>query len=282
MTGLSHLVTYQQLPDGYPRSLRAPPREPVTPRAAATLALLRKGSEGLEVLLLRRSHRSRFLPGAYVFPGGRVDADDASEEMLALLSASLPSEATPPPPLGFGTTSGKVALITALRETFEEAGILLTRGGARSFPMVEGKGVEGLRRALHDGRKPFPLVLAAIGEGLDGGRLNQIGHWMTPVQERYRYDTRFFGAEVPQDCQAYPDGKEMVEALWLSPEKALGRNRGGTLPMVFPTLLTLEALLPFATPSRALDALGKKEIRRLLPMVEDTGDGIRAVFEAIP
>ena len=148
--------------------------------------------------------------------------------------------------------------------------------------MAEGESVEGLRRALHEGHQPFSFVLAAMGEGLDGENLSQIGHWMTPVQERFRYDTRFFGAEVPQDCQAYPDGKEMVEALWLSPEEALGRNRAGTLPMVFPTLLTLEALLPFATPSQALDALGKEEIRRLLPTVEDTGTGIRAVFKAAP
>ena len=119
MTPLSHLVAYRQLPEGYPRSLLTPPREPVSPRAAATLALLREGGGGLEVLLLRRSHRSRFLPGAYVFPGGRVDAEDASDKILALLSAPLPPETQPPPALGHRTLSRNVPLITAQRETFE-------------------------------------------------------------------------------------------------------------------------------------------------------------------
>jgi hypothetical protein len=97
---------------------------------------------------------------------------------------------------------------------------------------------------------------------------------VTPVQERQRYDARFFAAELPESCPVFPDGEEMLEAIWVTPSEALSLNREGTLPMVFPTLVTLEALMPFETPADALRELGGRKIPRLLPLVEESGNGV--------
>lgn len=289
MVGSSLFVTYRQLPKGYARSLTPPPKAPISPRPAATLALLRQEGEQLQVLLLKRSSLTRFIPGAYVFPGGRVDRVDGSEEILDHLAgpekryASQRTHDSGQPPGSELKLPARASLIAALRETLEEAGILFAEGGPRSFPMEGGHPGSRLRRDLHEQERPFHSVLASMKVKLDARHLAYIGHWMTPVQERYRYDTRFFGAEVPAGCPAFPDGKEMVEAIWLSPREALERNQKGTLPMVFPTILTLEALSAFSSAGEALGELGSQKVTRLLPTVEDTGTGVRAEFgEAHP
>lgn len=246
------VVPLQRLPPGYSKNLREIPKVPAVPRPAATLALLRKGDRGIEVLLLKRGSQTRFIPGAFVFPGGRVDAEDGE--------TGLPPDA-----------------VTALRETYEEVGILLTdKGSFRAFPL-EGEG-EGsrVRKALHRGEISFSHALKALGEKEPRtDLLTPIGHWVTPVQEPFRYDTRFFAVQVPGDCPAFPDGVELVEAVWMTPKEALRENSSGHLPMVFPTILTLEALATFHSPGEALEALGQREIPRLLPRVESTGDGVR-------
>lgn len=286
MVGSSLFVAYRQLPEGYARTLTAPPKAPVPPRPAATLALLRQEGDQLQVLLLKRSPLTRFIPGAYVFPGGRVDEVDGSEEILDHLAgpergnASQETHDSGQPRGPDLKLPGGAPLIAALRETLEEAGILLAEGGPRSIAMEGGDPGSRLRRSLHEGERQFHSVLVSMKVKLDSRSLAYIGRWMTPVQERYRYDTCFFGAEVPAGCQAFPDGKEMVEAIWLSPREALERNQEGTLPMVFPTILTLEALRGFSSAGAALRELGSRKVTRLLPAVEDTGTGVRAEFGA--
>jgi 8-oxo-dGTP pyrophosphatase MutT (NUDIX family) len=235
----------------------------------------------MEVVLLRRSNSTRFIPGAFVFPGGRVDEADTSTDLLALLEGPTPAEADDRLGIPGGHPPGLAYWAAALRETFEEAGILLAGGGGgcRAVPL-DGKDPTGrLRRDLHEGNTSFPAVLEAMGATLDGKRVAYIGHWKTPVQERYRYDTRFFGAEITADCPVFPDGVEMVEALWMTPTEALSRNRRGDLPMVFPTLMTLQALEPFRSPREALRELARRDIPCLLPRVEVTEDGVRMVLE---
>lgn len=284
MMGSSLVVTYEQLPQGYSGTMGSTPHQPVTPRPAATLALLRGRDGTVEVLLLKRSSAARFIPGAFVFPGGRVDVEDSSKEMESFLSEPSPLDAKALLDEDPGLPPAHAFWVAALRETFEEAGILLGGGEeeVRSLPLEDGEGIGGLRRDLHSGNRSFLSILGALGRGLNGGNLRYIGHWMTPTQERYRYDTRFFGAEVPPDCQAFPDGIEMVEAVWLTPEEALQRNKAGILPMVFPTILTLQKLLPFRSPGEALEELGRRPIQRLLPMVEDTGTGVKMVLTRVP
>jgi 8-oxo-dGTP pyrophosphatase MutT (NUDIX family) len=249
------VVPLNRLPAGYSKTIGPTSRIPVTPRPAATLALLRKCTEGMEVLLLKRGSGTRFLPGAYVFPGGRVDREDGG--------GGLRSHA-----------------ITALRETFEEAGILPgSYGECLAFPLEGRSRGSRIRREVQRGSGSFSDALEELGISIDPDSLTLVGHWVTPVQEPFRYDTRFFAVEVPEECPAYPDGVEMVEATWSTPERALEENRAGRLPMVFPTLLTLRALSEFDSPQQALRTLAGKIIPRLLPRVERAGDAVRMTLE---
>ncbi len=275
------VVPLHRLPPGYEKSLTRHRRPPATPSPAATLMLLRSGHRGLEVLLLKRGARTRFIPGAYVFPGGRVDPEDASPHHLAFVEKSsmkgAPAlmEVTPgePPPMAF--------VIAALRETFEETGILLDAASEipRSVPMKGREPGSLMRQELHQGRLEFSSVLDRLEATLGVERITYVGHWTTPVQERYRYDTRFFASEVPSTCAAYPDGVEMVESLWLTPSEALDRNRQGLLPLVIPTMVTLESLAPFDSPGAAIQALGGREVTRLLPRVEVSDGGVSVSLE---
>lgn len=281
------VLPLHRLPPGYESAFRNPPDPPVTPRPAATLALLRQGPQQLEILLLKRSPRARFIPGAYVFPGGRVDREDESAELAEYFLGAEPFETEAP----YGTSGGRLHsaggsppplafVAAALRETLEETGILVAgeAGGTGPFSLNTHPLGDGILPALRAGKMSFREALEQLERPPLPGNLTGVGHWVTPVQERYRYDTLFFAARVPPDCTAVPDGQELVEGLWVTPEEALVRNREGNLPMVFPTLHTLEALLPYTRPEEALEELGKRNIPRLLPTVEETGDGIRMVL----
>ena len=255
MKSSSFLISRHRLPSGYAGSPGHSPHVPVEPRPAATLALLRGTPRGLETLLLQRSARARFIPGAHVFPGGGVDSEEE------------------------GTGPGAFRW-TALRETFEETGILFPaeRGASLSFAM-DGQSVGSrLRRDLMGGRCTFARVLRELHLTTDPHRLTFIAHWVTPEAEAYRYDTRFFALEVPPDCRAYPDGRELVRGRWMTPQEALDLNRVGRLPMVVPTLHTLQALTPFSSPEKALATLGERRILRLLPVMQESAGGIRVTL----
>jgi 8-oxo-dGTP pyrophosphatase MutT (NUDIX family) len=192
-----------------------------------------------------------------------------------------------PPPLAYW--------IAAIRETFEETGILLGRstkspaavsGDSReSDPEnpsreIEPGGPEGGSRsrgqaALLSGQKSFADVLDMRGRTLDPGDLRYIGHWLTPESEPRRYDTRFFISRVGRGVEVRPHEKEMVDHVWLTPAEALIRNRQGSFPLVLPTLMTLEELLHFPTAARAVDTLGTRPVPRRLPVPETAPGGIR-------
>ncbi len=287
-----------RLPPGFPSSLEEPPRPPATPRPSATLCLLRDGARGPEALLLKRTPRARFIPGAWVFPGGTVDPGDGAPALQERLTGLEPERAgellgvapdETPPPLAYW--------VAALRETFEETAHLPAAKASRHAPVTSipgkreatGAGAPGpalpthrvleLRDALLSGRVTFQEVLQESELTLDAGALAYVGHWITPVVEPLRFDTRFFAAVAPGDTPIDLHEAELVEALWLTPEKALERNREGTLPLVFPTLRTLEELAPFSTAREALKALGGRAVPRLLPRLVAAPGGIGIVVE---
>ncbi len=278
------LFPFHQLPPDYARTLDHPSDPPATPRPAATLALLRDGRNGIETLLLKRSHRLGFIPGAYVFPGGGVDAEDALPDLLSRLWGLTARKAR----ARVGTNSGEPAadseaslpprafLAAALRETFEETGVLLAAppGSFGTFP-VGGDPLGGKARAqLLEGRITFKQVLEELDVHLHASALQLIGHWVTPKPEPRRYDTRFFAAEVPGSCPVEPYSAEVEEALWLTPAEALDQNRAGHLPLVYPTLKTLEDLGAFREVRQALESLGGRAFPRLLPRVKKKPEGI--------
>jgi len=284
MSDPDSVIPFDRLPAGFAETLDHPPEDPVEPRPAATIVLMRDGSDGLEVLLLRRNRRSGFVPGAYVFPGGRVDREDGSPELLERLegltaeaaAARLKAPDQDPPAASF--------YVAALREAFEETGILVGVDADRRPPptAAEDEGVDAVRDDLMEDRVGFVEALDGLGCRLDGQAVEYVAHWITPVVEPRRYDTRFFAAGVPSDAEPVIDPREMTDGVWLTPAAALARNGEGTLPMVFPTVKTLERLARYESVEEALYALADRDVPAILPRLVTTSTGVGMELDAEP
>lgn len=198
-----------------------------TPRPAATLLLLRDGAQGIEVLMTKRSPTASFLPGAFVFPGGGLEPAD--------------HEAVAPPQTGRGASAAEVR--AALRETFEELGVLLA---------VRADGGTPSPREVAKVQRTQPLYpqLAALGLRLATEQVHLLARWVTPQRQTKRFDTAFFVARMPQDQQAVADSAEQFEAVWVRPGDALD----GRFPIVFPTVRTLRWLARHDTVDTVLQA----------------------------
>ncbi len=271
-------IPLHRLPEGFAEAVRRTPEHPAEPRPAATIVLMRDGPSGLEVLLLRRNRSAGFVPGAYVFPGGRVDAADADPELLERLDGLTPEEAEERLEVGPAGVPAIAYYIAALREAFEETGILVARARGGPPPTAEeDPAVDAVRDDLLEDRITFAQALDRLGCRLDGRAVEYLAHWITPVVEPRRYDTRFFAARVHGGAHAVIDAREMTDAVWLTPSGALRRQREGSLPMVFPTIRTLEQLAAYDTVGAALAALGRRRVPAILPdlVVTPTGVGLR-------
>jgi 8-oxo-dGTP pyrophosphatase MutT (NUDIX family) len=230
----------------------------VEPRDAATVMLVRDAHEapaGIEVFMLRRNLSSVFVAGAHVFPGGAVDAEDDSAEMHALVVGIDDAEAS----RRLGRPSGGLAFwVAAIRESFEEAGVLLARDAATG-DVVSSATVEHLaatRAAVAAGERSFADVVRGAGLVLDGGCLRVFGHWITPSPAPRRYDTWFFLAPAPAGHAYEHDDIETIASEWVRPTDALALARRRELELIYPTYRTVEALSRFGTTSdlfRAVD-----------------------------
>jgi 8-oxo-dGTP pyrophosphatase MutT (NUDIX family) len=257
-----------QLPPGFADTVGEPPARPAEARPAATVVLLRDGESGPEVLLMRRHGGSGFVPGAWVFPGGRVDEADEDPRLGDRIR-------------GLSGAPGPAFRAAALREAFEETGVLLARDAAGEWaPDAAGNGrVESVRRSLMDDEATLLDVLEALDVVADGGCMVHAAHWVTPVVESRRYDTHFFAAMVPPGRVARPDPREMTRAAWLRPGPALERFGRGELPMVFPTVRTLESLRTFDSVEVALGVLARRRVERILPRLVRTAGGVGIVVD---
>lgn len=270
------IIPFDRLPERFAESLSKPPAEPVPARAAATLVLLRDAEAGLEVLLLQRTRAAGFVPGAYVFPGGRVDGADASPALIARVDGLDAVAAALRLELPDGDPPALAYYLGALREAFEETGILVARdvNGQPSATAAEDAHVDGLRDALMEHRITFEEVLDRLGCRLDGAAVEYLAHWITPEVEPRRYDTRFFAAHAHSGARVVVDPREMTDAVWITPSAALKRHHEGSLPMVFPTIRTLEDLAGFPTVDAALSDLRGRRIPAILPRLVVTPTGI--------
>jgi len=197
------------------------------------------------------------MPGAYVFPGGSVDAADGDEAAHERL---------------FGTVAGIgfEYAVAALRELFEEAGVLIAcrrDGGRASIP---DDSLRDLRRALAQG-KHFVSLLAEDDLYLDARELLYYSNWITPSSEPLRFDTHFFVAHPPAGQIAEADAVELHDGLWLEPAEALRRADAGELNVVFPTRKHLERMAGFATLDAFLDHARQREVRACEPGVRADG-----------
>ncbi len=259
-----------RLPPGFAETLDDPPAHPATPRPAATVILLRDGDDAVEVLLMRRHRNSGFVPGAWVFPGGRVDGADSAPPLYQRITG-LPSRPVPEP--AFWTA--------ALRELFEETGILMARDekGEWAREATGHHAVEAQRRALMDDVITMMDVLEELGLTLDATEMVHVAHWVTPVVEPRRYDTHFFATGLPEDRTAAPDPREMSEARWISPSTALEQFEQGDLPMVFPTVRTLDSLRTCRSAEDVLASFRGRTVARILPRLVRTASGVAIVTD---
>ena len=213
------------------------------PRPASTVILISQHGGELQVYLLRRSQKSRFFPGAYVFPGGEVDPEDRDVN-LWISHADLGLEEISRR-IGGGMSEQEAVAhgVTAVRETFEEAGVLLCH---RSDP--GGRSLEELlARRMERGLPKGWLKDLAVSKGwtLEFSRLARWAHWITPEAMPRRYETRFLVAFMPQGQECRPDLTETTDGIWMSPEKGLAGNLKGETPLSPPTLITLHQLLDY-------------------------------------
>ncbi|RMH13022.1 MAG: NUDIX hydrolase [Gemmatimonadetes bacterium] len=276
MSGRDFEIPAERLPPGFAESIERVPEQPAVPRPAATIVLLRDGASGPEALLLRRVRSSGFVPGAYVFPGGRVDESDADPALVSRLDGLTPARAAERLGLHDAHPPAVAYYLAAVREAFEETGILLARspGGSPPPTAAESAALLAERDALLADERPFAEVLDRLGLRIDGSVLEYVAHWITPLVEPRRYDTRFFAAQVPPHSEAVIHPSEMTDARWLTPEAALAACDAGDLPMVFPTIRTLEQLGGFASVREVLDAFAQRPVPAILPRLVRTPTGV--------
>jgi 8-oxo-dGTP pyrophosphatase MutT (NUDIX family) len=228
-------------------------RSVAQPREAATVVLIRPAQEMqmLEVLMLARARAMDFAPGAHVFPGGSVDADDAG----------VPWEGPAPEGLGVPDERARALVCAAVRETFEESGVLLAGApdGLAGAPDAED------RRALLAGEVSFGDLLTRGGLALRADLVTPWARWITPEAADRRFDTWFFAAAMP-DGQDASASAESDSIAWVRPQDALEAARAGQLTLLPPTAVTLAEIGGYADPLAVLAA--RREVTPLMPVVE--------------
>jgi 8-oxo-dGTP pyrophosphatase MutT (NUDIX family) len=247
-----------------------------TPRPAATIMLVRDGSTGPEVLLIERSPRSEFMPNLYVFPGGRVDEADHEfgEEFAPPGSEDSRVEDLD----GRAETAFRVA---AIRELFEEVGILLAQG--RNAAALTGDDLAALpleRAGLNAKTRGFADIIGARDLVLETALLEVHGHWITPEMMPQRYDTLFFTALAPPQQSAEVDGRESTKLVWIRPEDAVEQAIKGERRIIFPTRCNLETITGFTRARDILEASAMRPIVPILPTIERSEGAARLIIRS--
>jgi 8-oxo-dGTP pyrophosphatase MutT (NUDIX family) len=250
--------------------------EAVVPRPASTILLLRDGAGSeIEVFMMVRHYEIDFNSGALVFPGGSVDKGD--QEIIRNPDLYCGGEGLDASDLSFR--------IAAIRETFEESGILLARAqGSKALIDARRAGeIEAAHRtALCEGKTSFGKVLTDSGILLALDELVPYAHWITPEGVPKRFDTWFFLAAAPPEQVGAHDGKESTDSIWLSPREALEGGESGRFKLPFPTTRNLIRLGKQRSVSAALDDAGSRPIVTVMPVVTRVNGGrqLRIPLEA--
>src|SRR2546422_884975 len=246
---------------------------PVQPRLASAVLLLRDMTpgQGIEVFMVRRVIQSDFAPDVFVFPGGSVSADDrAAEQAEQVFTPVAPGKADPEGRtiLGSGTRAA------AIRELFEEAGVLLAYRGEQVLAIGEEDVArfDHYRQAFNQRNGSLIEMARAENLRLATDRLGYFAHWITPEGMPKRFDTHFFITTAPAEQQAAHDQLETSEGVWISPQEALDRSERNEFPLVFATIHQLQELAVFESVKEALEATAMQYVPTRIPiLVQENG-----------
>lgn len=248
-------------------------REIAAPRLASTVLLLRESPCGIEVFMQRRVSSMKFAPSMWVFPGGGVDARDETTDV----PWAGPSPADWGRLLGIPQTTAQAVVIAAVREVFEESGVLLAGTSTDDVVLdITGDDWQANRAAVLDRTLPFGELLARRGLVLRSDLLALQDHWITPQMEPRRYDTWFFAARMPARQVADDRTTEAAEAVWRRPADALADAEEGTARMLPPTLVQLRRVDGW--PDLAAATVNRESLHAVMP--EPVQDGDRMLLRA--
>lgn len=230
------------------------------PIPAATVILLRD-EPAFEALMIARAERASFAGGALVFPGGRVDPGDANPAW-AEHSIGLSAD-----------TRLAAAQVAAIREAFEEAGVLLARGpGGAALSAAEVRALAPWRANVEREDALFLTLMRRHELSLAADALVLFAHWIAPPGLHRRFDTLFFAARFPAGQDVLEDGDEATEAIWISPHAAIEARASGARKIIFPTARNLELLGVSRSTAEVLDFARRRPIRPIIPEAK-TRDG---------
>lgn len=245
----------------------------VQPRLASAVMLLRDSTSGqsIEIFMVRRVIQSDFMPDVYVFPGGSVQADDRAAELAEGVCVPVaPSLADPEG----RTILGSGVRAAAIRELFEEAGVLLANqvGEILAINDQNVARFDAYRQAFNQRQGSLVEMAHAENLMLSTDRLGYFAHWITPEGMPKRFDTHFFVTTAPEEQQAAHDRLETSEGIWISPSEALARFERRKFPLVFATIYQLRELAAFSSVKEALESTTTQHVPTHIPkLVQENG-----------
>lgn len=235
-----------------------------TPIPSGTIVLLRDGQDGLELFMVVRHHQIDFASGALVFPGGKVAAMDEDPALVDLCDGADPDPVQ------------RAVQIGAIREAFEEAGVLLARP-VGSEGLIDGARVRTLdheRAKMNAGEISIRAFLEREHLRLACDQLTRFAHWVTPTMMPKRFNTHFYIAAAPADQVLQHDGYESVDSVWITARQAAADAKAGTRTVIFPTLRNVEMLGEADSVAAAIAQAQAREIVTVLPWTEKREDGV--------
>ena len=240
--------------------------QPAAPVPAATIMMLRPARDGtanLEVFMVVRHHQIDFASGALVFPGGKADENDFDTALLPYLTGADED------------ANMRAIQVCAIREAFEECGILLARpqGSEQLVDAARLEQLEPYREQLNSGAVGILEFLEREQLNLGCDTLVHFAHWITPDMMPKRFDTHFYLARTPSGQRAINDGHETTDAVWLGPQAALDQEMAGTATIIFPTRMNLGKLAETDSVTAALDRFAGEAVVTVLPEIGKDADG---------
>lgn len=246
------------------------------PIDGATVMLLRPcsdtGVKDIEVLMVRRNHKSRFVPGYHVFPGGILDPEDYEPGIERFIQGIDRKQADYIINDMFPSQKSLGAWVAAIRETFEEVGVLIARNkkgeSVNITAQEEHRRFTSYRQALNKGEIKFSQILETEGIFIAADDLHYFSHWITPEPLPLRYDVRFFVTEVPSQQSVAHDGVELTDHVWLRPSVALAEYEAEKIGMVLPQIMTLVELSHFQTVAEVIASTRQRHIPAILTKIK--------------